>query len=349
MKQLITGIQQVGIGCRNAHENWKWYRRYFGFDVPVFDDEAQAKLMTRYTGDEVHTRQAVLAMNMSGGGGFEIWQYKSRIAQPAAKTPELGDLGINAIKLKCKNVDKAWHYLKSKGLEDITPLKMGADGNHTFWVKDPWGNVFQLVKGNSWFSAKPQIIGGVCGVIIGVSSIDRVLPLYQNALGFDELIFDQTKQFDDFNTTETFRRVLLRKNQKEEGAFARLLGHTDIELVEVKDKTPSKIFDNRYWGDLGYIHVCFDTIDIDALKIKLEALGYPFTVDSADSFDMGEAAGRFSYIEDPDGTWIEFVQTHKVPVLKKYGWYLKLKNRKNQKPLPNWMLKAMSLNRVKDH
>ncbi|MDZ7848857.1 MAG: hypothetical protein U5L96_20200 [Owenweeksia sp.] len=32
---------------------------------------------------------------------------------------------------------------------------------------------------------------------------------------------------------------------------------------------------------------------------------------------MGQAAGRFSYLEDPDGAWIEFVETHKVPVMEK--------------------------------
>jgi hypothetical protein len=84
------------------------------------------------------------------------------------------------------------------------------------------------------------------------------------------------------------------------------------------------------------------------LKELCEKNGHPFTVDSANSFDMGEAAGHFSYIEDPDGTLIEFVETHKVPVLKKLGWYLNLKNRPAEKPLPDWMVKSMGLNRVKD-
>ena len=61
----------------------------------------------------------------------------------------------------------------------------------------------------------------------------------------------------------------------------------------------------------------------------------------------GEAGGRFSYIEDPDGAWIEFVETHKVPVIKKLGWYINLKNRPVGKFLPTWMLKAMAFNRVK--
>ena len=30
----------------------------------------------------------------------------------------------------------------------------------------------------------------------------------------------------------------------------------------------------------------------------------------------------FAYVEDPDGTWMELVETHKPPILKKFGWYL---------------------------
>jgi hypothetical protein len=62
---------------------------------------------------------------------------------------------------------------------------------------------------------------------------------------------------------------------------------------------------------------------------------------------MGEAAGRFAYIEDPDGYWIEFVETHKVPILKKLGLYLRLKQVAKPKHLPKYMLKVLGLNRVK--
>jgi hypothetical protein len=86
---------------------------------------------------------------------------------------------------------------------------------------------------------------------------------------------------------------------------------------------------------------------MNTLKKKCEANGYPFTVDSDDTFDMGEAGGRFTYLEDPDGTLIEFVETHRVPVLKKIGWYLNLKKRKTQKPLPDWMVSTMGWGKVK--
>jgi hypothetical protein len=112
---------------------------------------------------------------------------------------------------------------------------------------------------------------------------------------------------------------------------------------------PRKIYDGRMWGDLGFIHLCYDVKGMDALKEKCADAGFPFTVDSGgSSFDMGEAAGRFSYIEDPDGTLIEFVETHKVPIVKKLGWYLNLKQRRADKPLPRWMIKVMGLTRVKD-
>ncbi|MDX5319877.1 MAG: VOC family protein [Bacteroidota bacterium] len=346
MSEVITGIQQVGIGCSDVYANWAWYRKVFGMDVPVFDDAAPAPLMTRYTGGEVHTRQAVLALNMNGGGGFEIWSFKSRTPNGPDFQPAFGDLGINAVKMKARNVRYVHEQLKANNTEGLSELQKDPAGNDTFWVVDPWGNPFQVVKGDSWFSNRTQMTGGVSGVIIGVSDIDRTLDLYTKGLGFDTIVYDQSGQFDDLGKNK-FRRVLLRKPQKNIGAFSKLIGHVEVELIQVLDREPKNIFAGRYWGDLGYIHVCFDTIDMDELAHRLKPLGYLFTVDSANSFDMGEAAGRFSYIEDPDGTWIEFVQTHRVPVLKKLGWYINLKDKAEPKPLPNWMIKAMGLNRVK--
>lgn len=89
----------------------------------------------------------------------------------------------------------------------------------------------------------------------------------------------------------------------------------------------------------------------DQLRSFCESKGFPFTVDTkksriGKSFDMGEAAGHFSYISDPDGTLIEFVETHKVPILKKIGWYLDLRKRDPKKSLPDWILKTLKFSRV---
>ncbi len=50
MKELITGIQQVGIGVINANEAKNLYKDLFGMDVLIFEDKAEASLMTKYTG-----------------------------------------------------------------------------------------------------------------------------------------------------------------------------------------------------------------------------------------------------------------------------------------------------------
>jgi len=131
------------------------------------------------------------------------------------------------------------------------------------------------------------------------------------------------------------------------GAFSRLLGGIDIELVQAVSADYDHLFKNRYWGDCGFIHLCFDVMDMDALKQSMQQDGYLFTVDSAASFAMQDTSGRFCYVEDPDGTLIELVQTHRVPVLKKIGWYINLTNRKSNKPLPNWMVAMLGLNKVK--
>lgn len=348
MSQIITGIQQVGIGVSNIPQAWKWYREMFNMDVPVFDDEAEATLMKPYTGNEVHSRRAVLALNMHGGGGFEVWQFISRTPAPCDFEPEMGDLGINAVCMKTRDVQKSYNRFSAMKSEGLSKLHHDPAGKPVFWIRDPYNNLFRVIEGNSWFTPPSQNTGGVCGVIIGVSNIDKALPLYRDALGFKTVTYDESGRFEDLDPEHTYRRIQIEKPQRDEGAFSRLLGGVKIELIQVLDRQPRTIFKNRYWGDLGFIHVCFDVNDMEALKKNCENVGYEFTVDSADSFDMGEAAGRFSYIEDPDGTLIEFVQTHKLPIMKKWGWYINLEKRKKKKPLPNWMLKSMSLNRVKD-
>ena len=104
---LISAVQQVGIGVSNVTEAWQWYRRVMGFDVPVFNDEAEAKLMVNYTGGKVQSRHAVMALNMAGGGGLEIWQFTSRTPEVPSFQPEPGDLGIYAIRFKAPE-DPYW-------------------------------------------------------------------------------------------------------------------------------------------------------------------------------------------------------------------------------------------------
>jgi len=354
-KKIISGIQQIGIGIPNVHEAWSWYREMFGMDVPIFEEAAVAELMLPYTGGKPRSRHAVLAVNLQGGGGFEIWQYTSRQPQPPSFQPQLGDLGIFVARMKSKNVEAAYEHMKEKGGEILSMPAQDPFGNKHFFVKDPYGNIFQVIGQDSFFGSTAASTGGPAGCMIGVSDIDEARKLYTDILGYDLVVYDEEGVFDDFSGlpggSQELRRVLLTHSQPREGAFSRLIGPTYLELVVSKDRKPRKIFEDRFWGDLGFIHLCFDIVHMEALKKECEEAGFKFTVDSTAAlggdFDMGEASGKFSYIEDPDGTLIEFVETLKMPIAKKVGWYLDMKKRDARKPLPDWMLKALRLNRVK--
>lgn len=342
----------MGIGVQDVHQAWTWYRKHLGMDVKIFEEAAEAGLMLPYTGGKPQARHAILALNVQGGGGFEIWQYTSRKPQPAMQAFQLGDLGINICRMKSHDVALSYRLMQKQGVDLIGELQEAPGGGKHFYMRDPWGNIFEITEGIDWFRKTATPNGGVQGAVIGVSDMDAARKLYSTVLGYDIEMYDQTGKFDDFAALpggdRTFRRVGLRHSDPGKGGFGKMLGTTEIELVEVQDYQPSKIFDKRYWGDLGYIHLCFDVVNMQALQNDCEKQGFPFTVDSSNSFDMGEAAGHFSYVEDPDGTLIEFVETHKVPVMKRLGWYIDLRKRNPAKSLPKWMLRAMSLNRKKD-
>lgn len=353
MAALISGIQQIGIGVSNVKEAFDWYRNAFGMDIPIFDDESTAELMLPYTGGKPRDRHAILALNIHGGGGFEIWQYKGRTPQPAEFGVQLGDLGIYGGKIKSHNVQNTYKALvEDKNVNVLSKVVKNPAGSEHFFVKDPYGNIFQVVSSNAWFKSKFRgTTGGAFGALLGSTDIDKSLTLYRDILGYDTVVYDKTGSFEDLDALPggngKFRRILLQHSKARVGSFSRLFGPSEIELIQALDRKPEKIFKDRFWGDLGFIHLCYDIKKMDELQVLCAAKGFDFTVDSANSFDMGEAAGRFSYIEDPDGTLIEFVETHRMPVVKKLGWFLDLQKRPVEKPLPDWMLKALAFNRVK--
>lgn len=356
---IISGIQQIGIGVSNVHEAFAWYRKHLGMDIPMFDEAAEAGLMLPYTGGEPRSRHAILALNLQSGGGMEIWQYTSRTPVGPKVAPLLGDLGIFITKIKSKDVQATFEYLVGKSVNLLQDkISKTPEGLPHFYFKDPYDNIFEIVPANDWFSKTAFTTGGIYGCTIGVSDIEKSLTLYRDVLGYDITAFDESATFTDWSGVpgceRKCRRVLLRHDAPRKGAFSRMLGRSEIELVQALDTPVKKVFADRMWGDLGYIHLCFDISDMPALEALCIKHGFPFTVDSRsdekskDSFDMGEAAGHFTYIEDPDGTLIEFVEAHKIPILKKIGWYLDLKKRDRSKALPNWMLKTLGFGRIKD-
>jgi hypothetical protein len=206
-------------------------------------------------------------------------------------------------------------------------LGLNPENRLHYYLKDPYNNIFEVLEDDRCFMRQKSLTGGVAGAVIGVSDIDKAMEVYSGILRYDEVVTDNSGTFEDFKTlpggNEDYRRVLLSHKEPRKGPFSKLLGPTQIELVQPLDRSPRKIFENRIWGELGFIHLCFDIKGMEALQAECEAKGFPLTP-------------------------IEFVETHKLPIAEKLGLYINLKKRDPQKPLPTWMVKSLAFSRVKD-
>lgn len=355
----LSGIQQVGIGVRDVAKAWRWYNEYFGVDAIIFDEKAPAEYMLPYTGGKPRNRRAVLALNLQGGGGFEIWQHRDFEPRFASFKILPGDYGIYACKIKCRDAVKLHKLYMDKGAV-VSPVFKDFLNRDYFYVSDPDGNLFQMVQVDdpaAWFQNDGRPTGGVYGAVVGVASLDAARAFYSQMLGYDKTYGEKTEVFEDLNQQGVsgcrFHRALLGQSVAPTAGFAPLLGPSEIELIQALDRPepPRKIYENRYWGEPGFIQICYDIHNMNALRDAAEALGYPFTVDSMrqnPNFGMGDAAGHFAYNEDPSGTLIEYVETLRVPVAKKIGLFLNLQRFNQKKPLPRLLIKALRFTRKKD-
>ena len=345
-------MQHIGIGVADHEASWKWYRTYFGLDIPFFNSIAEAPLMQRYNRGVVIEKRAAMVMNLQGGCAVEVIRPTSFEPQPPDFIPALGDLGIFISRVKTRDIKKSYAQFTEGGVA-VSPLTTTPDGKDTFFVKDINGLTFQLLEGNEWFTKNKQVTGGIQGMVAGVSDIDKSVKFYRDIIGFDKVVYDETGTFEDWGEfvdggKNKFRRVLLEQSTGSQGNWSKLIGKTQIELVQVLDRKPVKIFKGRQWGDIGFVHVGLDVKGMEALEKDFEAHGHPFTCDSTSGLDMGNTQVHCVYIEDPDNTLIELIEVYKIPLVEKWGLFLNVQKRNPKKPLPEFMLKMLKWSRVKD-
>jgi len=86
----------------------------------------------------------------------------------------------------------------------------------------------------------------------------------------------------------------------------------------------------------------------NSLVWRCPPLGDRFVAEIHPFVAPNEPWGAVDYVEDQDGTLVEIVETHRIPILKKLGWYLDLRRRSPRRRLPRLMLRALGLARVRD-
>ena len=349
-EKVICGIQQVGIGVEDLTKAWTWYNQHLNIEIPIVDDDGVAERMLPYTGGKPQPRHAILAITLRGGGGFEIWQPQGRKVVYPKEPLRIGDLGINICKVKAKDVKKAYNYFKNNDIKILSEIGVSPLGIEHFYIQDPWGNIFEIEKDDYCFINADKHTGGSNGVVIGVSDMEKSIEFYSKLLDYDVVAFDKTDVFEDLKDlpcgTCKMRRVELKRSKPVCGPLSDLMGNSHLELIQNLDIEPHKTLEGRWWGDPGFIHLCFDVRNMNLVHEAALALGHDFVCDSGDNFDMGDANGHFTYVEDPDGTLIEFVETFKIPVIRKLGIYINLKKRDDYKPLPRIITRALRFMKV---
>lgn len=353
MNYVIHGIQHLGVAVPEHETAWKWYRKYFGLDVPFFNDEANADLMTIYTGDKVISKRAAMVLNLKGGAAMEVICPSTFKARHADVVHQVGDLGIYIGWVKTPDVKKSFEFFKGNGVELLSDIVKLPNGWDTFYIKDLNGLIYQIIPANDFYTSHHCPNGGTAGCTIGVSDMQKAIDFYK-ILGYDKVVYDKSGLFDDWSGLPggngQFRRVLLTQENQSSGGFAKLIGKTYIELTQdLSDRKPVKIFEGRIWGDIGFAHLGFDVRNMEEIGKVLDAAGHGFTCDTKDVLSMGESTKvHCTYTEDPDGALIELIEVYKIPILEKWGIYLNVEKRPFSKPLPSMMLKALKFVRVKD-
>ena len=156
----INGIQQLGVGVTDIEEAWNWYRRFFSMDILMFDEEAVAELMLAHTDGQPRKRHAILALNLEGGGGFEIWKHTGKNPTPIDFEIQLGDLGINIGVLKCQDAEIAYQKYASSGLNLLGEISIDPNGKKHFFLKDLYNNIWEIKEHPEVFK-KEKAVNGV--------------------------------------------------------------------------------------------------------------------------------------------------------------------------------------------
>ena len=349
----VHGLQHLGLGTPNLETTWKWYKDHFGLDIPMFDSVAEAELMRPYTNNKTVNKRAAMVYNIQGGAAMEIIELRSEKTMPPPFEVQLGDLGIFAAKMKVPmvNFDTAITELERSNEGWLGGPYELKDNLRVAVLQDPNGLYVQLHQGDSFYSKGPHKTGGISGCIIGCSDIEKTKKFY-HLLGYSEVLFEAEGKFEDYAMMPggkgEFKRCILGQKKPVTGGFSEAFGDTQIELVQALTRTPKKIYQNRIWGDTGFVHLGFDVKGMPKLEVALTAMGHPFTCDSSNGLHMGKTRVHCTYVEDPDGTLIELIEVYKIPIIEKWGIFINIEKRSPYKPLPKMMFRLARFTRIKD-
>ncbi len=318
---MINALQHVGQGVRDVDTTYGFYKRHFGFKVKLNDLTVASKEMASVIGS-VETMRMMMAVNAKGGGIIELIEHKSRPIVPFPAEGGYGNYGIVEVGYGVCNIDAVVADFKARGVRILTPvceleLKAGRRWRYAY-LKDPDGLPLQLTEDLSPSRSGPgnAEVHGVTHVGIGVSNLERSKEFYSAALGFDRLIYDFEGHVPEMDPLTggplRMRMAILERSLPASGPLAALFTRGIVKLFDVPDRKGKHIYAGRCWGDIGCMEVSFDVSDLRATVAAMKGKGIEIYLPPVE-INMGSGSkGLVAYIQDPDGTTIEFVEVKSV-------------------------------------
>jgi len=312
---MIHALQHIGFGVEDLRRSHSFYRGFLGFKLPLNDHEAPFPEMEPLFG-EVVRMHIVMAMNPQGGGVIEIARHTSSQPRKRETPPRWGDIGFLDASFRAFALPIVKERLERKGLRFLSPiLEQEADDGSLRWryvyFRDPDGMLLRLVELPG--DGRP-LVAGLIGVTVGVSDLERSVAFYRDVLGFQEVLRREGEVPEPQEVTgggRRFKVAVLRRPDDPSGPFPTLYGGM-IRLVEGLDYRGEPLFQGRRWGDVGLMEVALDVTELEATVEEARKKGATLVLPPT-RLDMGTGSvGRFAYLADPDGNWVELLEVEKV-------------------------------------
>ena len=157
------------------------------------------------------------------------------------------------------------------------------------------------------------MIKGLHHISIGVSDMERSIAFYRDVLGFNVIFFDALSKdpiIDCVIGRSVKTRIVMLKNE---------LGSGIVKLVQILPLYDGRIGHQagpippgRRWGDAGHLEIAVEVSNVEKSYTDLKQKPVDIIMSPQHWYIPGVLDGKFFYVKDPDGTFVEFIQDRPI-------------------------------------
>jgi catechol 2,3-dioxygenase-like lactoylglutathione lyase family enzyme len=145
-KQLIKGINHIGISVVNLERSLLFYRDLLGLELVAQDTFGDERYDRIFALERVSGRAAILR---KGNFQVELFEFARPKPKLSDRQQPVSDHGITHFCIEVVDIEREYERLKSAGVRfHCSPFKF-AEGTKATYGRDPDGNAFELLEVNA--------------------------------------------------------------------------------------------------------------------------------------------------------------------------------------------------------